>query len=228
MAHIAPPVVLSRIRVHAGSSVNVDGRIITRRIAVIHIAGATHMAKQISSRAAKAKGRKFQQQIAKDISELVNIPHGKDELIESREMGQAGVDIKLIGRAREVFPWSVEAKNDKSFQLKSWIRQAATNMMDNTNWIVFFKKNHFKPVAVFDSELFDNLFEEHDLGILTYSSSNWFLEKWVTQARNQSGDLWQIRLDYLDRKIVMLEMTKFFHMLKVLECETKGLCESHW
>lgn len=46
---------------------------------------------RISVAAAKAKGRRYQQEIAAAISELVDIPWGKDELIDSRQGGQNGV-----------------------------------------------------------------------------------------------------------------------------------------
>ena len=55
----------------------------------------------IKTSSAKAKGRSLQQWVCQKISDLLNIPWGKDELIASREMGQSGVDIRLIGEAQE-------------------------------------------------------------------------------------------------------------------------------
>ncbi len=181
------------------------------------------MAKRISVAAAKAKGRKFQQQIAKDVSSLINIPCGKDELVESREMGQSGCDLKLIGEARKLFPWSVEAKNDKSFQLKSWIRQASSNIMDDTNWIVFFKKNNFKPVAVLDYNLLSDLFNDTALTLYEYSTKSWFLNKWIDKARSQSKEQsWLIKMKQGEKTIGMMEMKQFFHLLSVHHSGVKG------
>ena len=64
----------------------------------------------------KAKGRQLQDWVAQKISELLNIPCGKDEAICGREMGQDGVDIRLIGEARVRFPFSVECKRFHFFR----------------------------------------------------------------------------------------------------------------
>ena len=61
----------------------------------------------------KSKGRRLQQWVAQKISDLIELPWGPDEQVASREMGQSGPDIRLIGDARHLFPWSVEAKNQE-------------------------------------------------------------------------------------------------------------------
>jgi hypothetical protein len=109
---------------------------------------------------AKAKGRRFQQWVAQKISHLTGIPFGKDRDIESREMGQSGVDIKLYGEARRLFPWSVECKNQQSWSIHDWIKQAKENIMEDTDWILFCKRNHMDPVVVIDAETFFKLCEE--------------------------------------------------------------------
>ena len=106
----------------------------------------------------KAKGRKLQQYIAEQISNILDIPWGKDELIRSREMAQSGVDVVLLGRAREKFPWSVECKNTEKLNLWDAIRQARDNQQDGTDWLLVVKKNHEGPVVVIDSMIFFKLY----------------------------------------------------------------------
>lgn len=105
----------------------------------------------------KAKGRTFQQWVAKKISEVTCIPFGKDELIASREMGQSGTDIRLIGDAKKLFPYSVECKNQETWSVVKWIEQAKSNQEKNTDWVLFIKKNRHEPVVVIDAEHFFKL-----------------------------------------------------------------------
>ena len=106
----------------------------------------------VSSR--KAKGRNFQKQVAERISDLLDIPYGKDELIASREMSQAGTDIRLIGRAKELFKYSCECKNQETWSLPKWIKQAKSNKEKGTDWLLFVKKNRHEPIVVMDMDTF--------------------------------------------------------------------------
>ena len=105
----------------------------------------------------KAKGRKLQQYVAEQISNILDIPWGKDELIRSREMAQSGVDVVLLGRAKEKFPWSIECKNTEKLNLWDAIRQARDNQQDGTDWLLVVKKNHEGPVVCIDSMVFFKL-----------------------------------------------------------------------
>ncbi len=102
------------------------------------------MKKRISVSSAKAKGRKFQQETAQKISELLDIPFGKDECIASREMGQSGTDIRLIGDALKRFPYSVETKAQESWSVHAWIDQAESNLLPGTNWLLACKRSRKK------------------------------------------------------------------------------------
>jgi len=110
---------------------------------------------------AKAKGRRLQQWVAKKISDVLNIPCGKDELIESREMGQTGVDVKLYGEAKEKYPYSIETKNTETWQLPATIRQVKTNIKKGTTWQIFLSKNHYDPVMIMDAEDWFKLYNEY-------------------------------------------------------------------
>lgn len=113
--------------------------------------------KPISIASRKAKARVAQNWVAQKISNLTGYACGKDELISSREMGQSGVDIRLIGEAREDFSWSVEVKNQEKVNLYDAIKQAKDNQMNGTDWLVILKKNKEDYVAVLDAEVFFDL-----------------------------------------------------------------------
>jgi hypothetical protein len=120
--------------------------------------------KSISIASRKAKGRNLQKWTAKHISELLDIPWGKDCLIASREMGQSGTDVRLIGDALKRFPFSVETKAQETWSMNSFIEQAKSNQMENTDWILFVKKNNNKPVVVMDADCFFKLLERMGYG----------------------------------------------------------------
>jgi hypothetical protein len=112
---------------------------------------------KIKTSSAKAKGRSLQQWTCQKISELLGIPWGKDESIASREMGQPGTDIRLVGEAQERFPFSVECKWQESWSVLAWIKQAQENQKAGTDWLLVMKKNRIKPVVVIDAERFFEL-----------------------------------------------------------------------
>ena len=111
--------------------------------------------------ALKAKGRRLQKWTAEQISKLTGIPWGKDELIEPREMGQSGVDVKLIGEARDKFPFSIECKNQETWHVPKFIRQAKENTMPGTDWLLIMSRNDTKPVVVMDAVAFFRIMKDH-------------------------------------------------------------------
>lgn len=119
------------------------------------------------SRSRKAKGRRLQQWVAEKISILTGIDCGKDCDIESREMGQAGVDVKLYGVAKDMFPFSIECKNAESWKIHKWIEQAQDNTAPETEWLLVCKRNRRDPVIVMDADAFFKLYEK----VLDYEES---------------------------------------------------------
>lgn len=109
---------------------------------------------------AKAKGRRLQQWVAEQIGKITGLPVGKDEMIASREMGQSGVDVRLIDKAKILFPYSVESKNTEHFNIWQTIEQAKSNQMENTDWLVIAKRNHHAPIAILDAEVFFKLVDK--------------------------------------------------------------------
>jgi hypothetical protein len=108
----------------------------------------------------KAKGRRLQQEVAQKISEAIGLPCGQDQPIESRGMSQNGVDIRLDSEARKRFPYSVECKNQETWSLPAWIKQAQENQMDGTDWMVVCSKNRTRAVVVLDIDVFFELFKK--------------------------------------------------------------------
>lgn len=117
---------------------------------------------RIKPSSAKAKGRELQQWTCQKISDLLDIPWGKDELIASREMGQSGTDVRLIGEVQEKFPFSVECKNQETWAIPQWIKQAQANQKKDTSWLLICKKNRGKPIAIMDADVFFSLLKKKD------------------------------------------------------------------
>jgi hypothetical protein len=115
---------------------------------------------RISNSSAKAKGRRLQQWTCQKISDFLGIPWGKDELIASREMGQAGTDVRLLGEAQKRFPYSIECKYQETWSVLAWIEQAKQNQKEGTEWLLVLKKNRINPVVVVDAEHFFDLWKE--------------------------------------------------------------------
>ncbi len=120
---------------------------------------------KISSR--KAKGRNLQQQVCRDIANILDIEYNQQDdncLIHSREMGQAGKDIILRGNAQERFPYSIECKSTELLKLYKAIEQAKKNMNEKGySWIVVHKKKNNNPIAIIDwGELCSLLYREYN------------------------------------------------------------------
>ena len=109
---------------------------------------------KIQPSSARQKGRNLQQWVCRKISDLLGIAWGKDELIASREASQSGTDVRLVGEAKERFPFSVECKWQETWDVPAWIKQAKANQVAGTDWLLVMKKNRVAPVVVIDAEVF--------------------------------------------------------------------------
>jgi len=108
----------------------------------------------ISIAARKAKGRRLQQWVCEKISLITGLPWGKDLDIDSRPMGQSGVDVILRGAALQKAPFSIECKNQEKWSVIKWVEQAKANEKSNTDWLLVVSKNNVKPVVIMDAETF--------------------------------------------------------------------------
>ena len=104
---------------------------------------------------AKAKGRKFQQQVRDKLIEQLDI-HPED--IESRSMGAGGEDLIMARAARQKFPLSIECKSVERLNVYEAYEQASANSGDYEP-VLFMKKNRKKPLVVVDADYFISLFK---------------------------------------------------------------------
>lgn len=110
-------------------------------------------------RSRKSKGKRLQNAIRDLI--LEHFPQLEQDDVVSTLMGDSGTDIKLSPAARKVFPYSAECKNQESLNIWSALKQAESNTKENTNPIVFFKRNNTKTYTVIDTDHFFKLIKSN-------------------------------------------------------------------
>ena len=110
--------------------------------------------KRITIQSAKTKGRNLQQWASQKISDFTGLPWGPDELIASREGCQNGTDVRLIGEARKLFPFSVECKAQEAWAIHAWMEQAKTNQEKGMAWLLIAKRSRQKPIVIMDAKTF--------------------------------------------------------------------------
>jgi len=108
--------------------------------------------KKIKIQSAKDKGRRLQKWVCQRISELTGFPCGKDCPIESRPMGQSGVDVRLEKQVLRKFPFSVECKSQESWNVHEWIKQAKGNQIEGTDWLLVCKRSREEPVVIINAK----------------------------------------------------------------------------
>jgi len=102
---------------------------------------------------AKAKGRKLQQWFTQLLVETLRVD---EEDIESRPMGSQGEDIIMGKQTRQVFPYSVECKNQEAVNVWKAYEQATENCKGYEPLVVI-KRNRTKPLVLVDAEYFVKL-----------------------------------------------------------------------
>lgn len=120
--------------------------------------------KPIKVRSAKNKGKNLQNRVCELLSGFTHIPWGNKEefLIQSRPMGQHGVDVILLGEARDKFPFSIECKSTEAFSFAKTIEQAKANVKEGDDWMIIHKSSKLnKPVVILEFETFlEHYFKE--------------------------------------------------------------------
>ena len=99
----------------------------------------------------KAKGSRLQKWVANQISRVTGYACGKDKHIASRESSQPGTDIRLVGEVREDFPFSIECKNQETWNIHDWIKQAQDNQEPNMDWMLIASRNRCKKYVIMDA-----------------------------------------------------------------------------
>ena len=112
----------------------------------------------MTPQSAKAKGRKFQQKVRDKIITAFRL---NAEDVRSTSMGAGGEDIQLSPYARQLFPYSVECKKNKSFAIYKQYEQAQANCPsvpsptgETVEPILFIEGDHKKPLVVLDMNHF--------------------------------------------------------------------------
>ena len=85
--------------------------------------------KGIRPQSAKAKGRKWQQNVAAYLTEKFDLDEGD---IVSRPMGSGGADLMMSPAAKRVFPITVECKKTATDPGRSAMKQAQHNALKGT------------------------------------------------------------------------------------------------
>ena len=111
--------------------------------------------KPMSTRSAKAKGRKLQTWVVEKILSLFPVLSPLD--VKSTPMGVNGVDVQLSTLAQKLFPFDIECKNtERTKTIYNYYEQA----IDHTSGgepLVIIKMNRQKPLAIVDAEYFMEL-----------------------------------------------------------------------
>ena len=100
---------------------------------------------------AKAKGRRHQQRIVRDI--LAAFPELTPDDVRSTSMGASGEDVLLSPAAQRCVPLSIEAKNTERLNVWTAIEQAESNCPSTRTPCVVFTRNHAKAYAVVPWEM---------------------------------------------------------------------------
>ena len=108
---------------------------------------------------AKAKGRNLQKKVRELLIEHLGVD---PEDIESRSMGAGGEDLIMAKAARNLFPYSIECKNQEALNIWKAYKQAEENCKGYEP-VVVIKKNRKKPLVVIDAEYFVKLHEEKEI-----------------------------------------------------------------
>ena len=122
----------------------------------------TKTKKKISPQSAKAKGRRLQQWVCQQVSDLTGFEWGSsgdDKPIESRPMGQSGTDVRMESHVQKLFPYSVECKWQESWSIPAWIKQAKENKKPGTDWLLVCRRSREKEIVVMSAKAFFKLLE---------------------------------------------------------------------
>lgn len=115
----------------------------------------------ITTASAKAKGRRFQQEVIRLLARIVGLDLAD---MESRPGGQNGEDIILGMSSRARFPYSIECKNRKSYKgLYVAYDQAVANAPKGAEPLLCLRTDRRKPLAVVDLDHFLNLVSKHNI-----------------------------------------------------------------
>ena len=108
--------------------------------------------KKMSTRSAKAKGRKLQTWVAEKLLGLLKRVTELD--IKSTPMGVNGVDVQLSTVAYKQFPYNIECKNTERMTTIYNYYEQAIGHNNSGEPLLIIKMNRQKPLAIVDAEHF--------------------------------------------------------------------------
>ena len=106
----------------------------------------------------KAKGKRLQKYVCNLILRFFPILSEKDVL--SIRMGRPGEDVQLSDKAKKIFPYSIECKNQERMKYLWEAYEQAISNSKNLEPLVIIKINKKKPLVVIDAEYFIKLQSE--------------------------------------------------------------------
>jgi len=106
----------------------------------------------------KAKGKRLQKYVCNLILKFFPILSAKDVL--SIRMGRPGEDVQLSDKAKKIFPYSIECKNQERMKYLWEAYEQAISNSKNLEPLVIIKINKKKPLVVIDAEYFIKLQSE--------------------------------------------------------------------
>ena len=105
----------------------------------------------ITPQSAKAKGRRLQQWVVKQI--LAVFPKLEEGDVLSRSMGANGTDVILSPAAQKLFKYAIECKSLAKVAIYTFYEQAASNA-GKLEPLVIIKANGKRPLAIVDAQHF--------------------------------------------------------------------------
>ena len=106
----------------------------------------------------KAKGKRLQKYVCNLILKFFPILSEKDVI--SIRMGRPGEDVQLSDKAKKIFPYSIECKNQERMKYLWEAYEQAISNSKNLEPLVIIKINKKKPLVVIDAEYFIKLQSE--------------------------------------------------------------------
>lgn len=100
----------------------------------------------------KAKGRRC----AVEVKELLEkyAPDLRPGDLVVTPSGVTGPDLLLSPAARELYPFTVECKNQEAIQIWAALKQAESHAADDEVGVLFFRRNRSKLYVAMDAEQF--------------------------------------------------------------------------
>ena len=112
----------------------------------------------MKTQSAKSKGRRLQKQVRELILETFKEELQEDD-VRSTSMGASGEDVLLSPKARELFPFSVECKNQEKLNIWSSLEQAEDNAGKHMPLLIF-KRNRSTTYATLELDDLMRLLDE--------------------------------------------------------------------